>query len=170
MNNKSNIMKYIAKVTLMALFLSNIFGIRVIYGGSVSGHQTSAKLTITATVLERTTMTVLRQIPEIVVTTDDIMRGYVDVYAATRISVRSNNRAGYILAFEDMSGPSAIFNSVNVRMGGGREVQLLQNRGLVPEPYVRGGVTLDVSYHFLLNKNARPGTYQWPLMITIHSV
>jgi hypothetical protein len=32
------------------------------------------------------------------------------------------------------------------------------------------GVTLDVSYHFMLNKDARPGTYSWPLMIAIRPV
>lgn len=168
MNRKNYKLKYIVKVALVALFLANIFGARVIYGGSVSGHQTSVKITIGATVLERTTMTVLKQIPEIVVTTADIMRGYVDIYAATRISVRSNNPAGYLLAFEDLSGLSSIFNSMNVRVGA-REVQFSQNRGWVSQPYVRGGVTLDVSYHFLLAKNARPGIYHWPLMIAILS-
>jgi hypothetical protein len=169
MNKINYKFKYIIKVALVALFLANIFGVRVIYGGSVPGRQTSAKITITATVHERTTMTVLRQIPEIVVTPADIMRGYVDIYAATRISVRSNNPAGYLLAFEDLSGPSSIFNSVNVRVGA-REVQLSQYGGWVSQPYVRGGVTLDVSYRFLLNKDARPGTYSWPLMIAIRSV
>jgi hypothetical protein len=169
MNKIDYTSKYIVKVALVALFLTNIFGVRVIYGGSVPGHQTSAKITIIATVLEQTTMTVLKQIQEIVVTTDDIMRGYVDIYAATRINVRSNNPAGYLLAFEDLSSPSSIFNSVNVRVGA-REVQFSQNRGWVSQPYVRDGVTLDVSYHFLLTKNARPGTYRWPLMIAILSV
>jgi hypothetical protein len=162
--------KYIIKVALVALFLVNFFEVRVIYGGSGPGHQTSAKIMITATVRERTTMTVLKQIPDIVVTPADIMRGYVDIYAATRISVRSNNPAGYLLAFEDLSGPSSIFNSVNVRVGA-REVQFSQNRGLVSQPYVRSAaVTLDVSYRFLLTKDAQPGTYRWPLMITILSV
>jgi hypothetical protein len=170
MNKIDHKFKYIFKVALVALFLTNIFGVRVTYGGSVSSHQTSAKITVNATVLERTTMTVLKQIPEIVVTAADVMRGYVDIYAATRINVRSNNPAGYLLAFEDFSGPSSIFNSVNVRVGA-KEVQFSQNRGWVPEPYVRGGaVTLDVSYHFLLTKDAQPGTYRWPLMITILSV
>jgi len=160
--------KYIIKVALVALFLANFFEVRVIYGGNGPGHQTSAKITITATVLERTTMTVLKQIPEIIVTPVDIMRGYVDVYSATRISVRSNNPAGYLLVFEDLSGPSSIFNSMNVRVGG-RDVQVSQNRGLVSQPYVHGNVTLDVSYHFLLTKDAQPGTYSWPLTIAILS-
>jgi hypothetical protein len=169
MNKVNYKFKYIVKVALVALFLANIFGVRMTYGGNVSGRQTSAKITITARVLERTTMTVLNQIPEIVVTTADIMRGYVDIFAATRISVKSNNPAGYLLAFEDLSGSSSIFNSVNVRVGT-KEVQFSQNRGWVPQPYVRGGITLDVSYRFLLNKDARPGTYPWPLMIAIRSV
>ena len=168
MNKIDREFKYIIKVVLVAVFLANIFGVRVIYGGGVSGHQTSAKVTINATVLERTTMTVLKQIPEIVVTPDDIMRGFVDIYAATRISVRSNNPAGYLLAFEDLSGQSSIFNSITVRVGA-KEVQLSQNQGWVSQPYVHGSVTLDVSYHFLLTKDAQPGTYSWPLMLAIRS-
>jgi hypothetical protein len=159
---------YIIKVVMVAVFLANIFGVQVIYGGGVSGHQTSAKITINATVLERTTMTVLKQIPEIVVTNDDIIRGFVDIYAATRISVRSNNPAGYLLAFENLSGQSSIFNSITVRVGA-KEVQLSQNHGWVSQPYVHGTVTLDVSYHFLLTKDAQPGTYSWPLMLAIRS-
>ena len=160
--------KYMIKVALVALFLANTFGVRVVYGGSGSGHQTSAKIMITATVLERTSMTVLKQIPEIIITPVDITRGYVDIVTATRIMVRSNDPAGYLLAFEDLSGQSSIFNSITVRVGG-KDIQVSQNRGLVYQPYVRGNVTLDVSYHFLLTKDAQPGAYRWPLTIAILS-
>jgi len=165
-SNRSNSIVKLAKLALVALFLASICGARAIYGGSAPSSQTSAKITISATILERTTMTVLDQIPEVVVTDLDIMRGYLDIYAATRISVRSNNPAGYLLVFEVLSGPSSIFNLANVRVGA-REVQVSQNRGWVSQPYVRGNATLDVSYRFLLAKNAQPGIYSWPVVISI---
>jgi hypothetical protein len=110
-------------------------------------------------------MQVLNQARELVVTNTDITRGYVEVPAATRINVKSNNPAGYLLAFEAVSGPLPMFESMQVIVGG-KEVQLSRAGGWVPQPYVRGGITQDVTYRFALSKNVQPGTYHWPLMIS----
>ncbi len=126
----------------------------------------SAKIGITATVREHTSIQVLNQVQELVITNADIQRGYVEAPSATRISVKSNNPAGYLLTFEAMSSPYSLFNAVNVLVGG-REVQLSSNGGgWILQPYVRGGVTQDVTYRFSLSKNTQPGTYSWPLMIS----
>jgi hypothetical protein len=150
-----------------ALSLSNLFGADEAHAAA-SGN-TSAKITISATVREHTSVQVLAQAQELVVTNADITRGYVEVPAATRINVKSNNPAGYLLTFEVMSGPSPLFDAVNVLVGG-REVQLSPiGGGWVPQPYVRGGVTQDVTYRFALSKNAQPGIYSWPVMISANA-
>jgi hypothetical protein len=153
--------KLMTAALVAALSMSNLIGAGEVHSGTIVA---SAKIGITATVREHTSMQVLAQAQELVVTNADIMRGYVEVPAATRISVKTNNPAGYLLAFEAVSG-LPLFESMHVIVGG-REVQLSPAGGWVPQPYVRGGITQDVTYRFALSKNAQPGTYGWPLIIS----
>jgi hypothetical protein len=153
--------KLVTAALVAALSMSNLIGAGEAHSGTTVA---SAKVSITATVLEHTSMHVLNQAQELVVTNADIARGYIEVPAATRISVKTNNPAGYLLAFEAVSG-FPLFESMHVIVGG-TEVQLSPAGGWVPQPYVRGGITQDVTYRFALSKNAQPGTYGWPLMIS----
>jgi len=153
--------KLVTAALVAALSLSNAFAAREAQAGTVVA---SAKISITATVREHTSLQVLAQAHELVVTNADIARGYVEVPSATRINVKSNNPAGYLLAFEAVS-ELPIFESMHVIVGG-TDVQLSHGGGWVPQPYVRGGITQNVSYRFSLSKNAQPGTYGWPLMIS----
>jgi len=157
--------KLVTAALVAALSLANVVGAQKAYGGSSSGRAMSANIGIHAQVLEHTSMNVLSQIQELVVTNSDILRGYVDARAASRVQVKSNNPQGYFLVFEVMTGPETVFHSVNVLVGG-REVQLSPTGGWVHQPFIRGGATTDLSYRFVLAKNAKPGTYTWPLMLS----
>jgi hypothetical protein len=161
--------KLVTAALIAALSMATVGGVQEAHAESPNGSSTSAKITITATVVERTRMQILDQVQELVVTGADIMRGYVEVPAASRVLVKSNNPSGYLLSFEVMSGSDAIFNTVNVIVGG-RDVQLLPGGSWIPQPYNRGGVTTDVSYRFALGKSARPGTYSWPVMVSVQSM
>jgi len=161
--------KLVTAALIAALSMAALAGGREAFAGSSTGPSTSAKISMTATVLEHTRMQILHQAQEFVITQADIMRGFVEVPAASRVAVKSNNPAGYLLAFEVLSGPDAVFNSVNVLVGG-REVQIPAGGGWIPQPYIRGGVTMDVSYRFALAKGAQPGTYSWPLMVSVQSM
>jgi hypothetical protein len=156
--------KLVTAALVAALSLSNVLVAREAHAGAPAGA--AAKVTVTATVRERTSMQLLKQAQELVVTNTDIMRGYVEVPVAARINVKSNNPAGYLLAFEVTGGPVPFLNSLHVLVGG-REVQLSPGGGWIPQPYVRGGATTDVSCRFDLSKDAQPGTYSWPLMISV---
>jgi hypothetical protein len=127
----------------------------------------SAKIAISAQVLEHTSMDLVSQAGELTVTNADIQRGFINMPAASRVNIKSNNPAGYLLTFEVMSGPLPLFESVQVNVGG-REVQLSSAGGWVPLPYVRGGAVLDISYRFMLSKQTQPGTYTWPLMTSVN--
>jgi len=124
-----------------------------------------AKITVSATVAPRATLKVVHQRPELVITGADIARGYVDVPSASRIEVRNNSPAGYLLVFEDRDGFLQAFDQVQVR-GLGTEVQIGRSGGWIPQPYSRGTETMELSYRFILMKHARPGTYAWPLTVT----
>ena len=158
--------KLVTAALVAALSMANVAAVREAHAVSPGGSSATSKIAITATVLERTKLQIVSQVQELVITNADITRGYVEVPAASRISVRSNNPAGYLLAFEVMGDPSSVFHSVNVVVGG-RDILLSGGGGWVPQPYMRGGVTMDVSYRFTLSKSAQPGTYNWPLMISV---
>ncbi len=161
--------KLVTAALVATLSLANMAVVQEAYAGTFSGTALSTKINITAQVLEHTSMQVLSQVQELVITNADISSGYVEVVAASRINVKTNNRAGCLLAFEVNDGPERIFDTVSVRIGS-REVQLSSGQGWVPQPYVPGGATQDLSYRFVLSKAAQPGTYNWPLMISALSL
>lgn len=161
--------KLVTAALVAALSMANVVGVQEAYAGSAANSVVSAKVTISARVLESTRIQILDQVRELVVTNADIMRGYVEVPGASRVVVKSNNPSGYLLSFEVMNGTAAVFHTVNVIVGG-RDVQLSPGGSWVPQPYNRGGVTTDVSYRFALAKGAQPGTYSWPVTVSIESM
>jgi hypothetical protein len=125
----------------------------------------SAKVKVSATIHARASIRIRHQTPTVVITGADIARGYVDVPAASRVEVRSNSPNGYLLVFEGMDGPDRTFREVTVR-GLAREVQIGPGGGLVPQPHARGTEAMELGYRFILRKDARPGTYAWPLAVS----
>jgi hypothetical protein len=128
----------------------------------------TAKLTVSATVLARSDLKVLHQSPVLVVTNADISRGYTEVRDASIIEVRNNSRAGFLLVFDGLEGPEPLFERVTVR-GLGSEVEIGRGGGWVPQPFRDGLTKMELSYRFTLHKNTKPGTYAWPLSISIRS-
>src|SRR3989339_550252 len=157
--------KLVTAAIIATISMASILGVQKAEAESSPGSA-SAKIQVTANVLERTSMNIINQAREFVVTDADIMRGYVAVPGASRINVKSNNPRGYFLMFDVMSGPDKIFSSISVDVGG-REVQLSPNGGWIHQPFIRAGVTTDLNYRFELSKDVKPGTYRWPLTVSI---
>ncbi len=157
--------KLVNAALIAALSMANIVGINTAHAG---GASLEGKTTVSATVLERTSLRVLSQVQEVVVTDADILRGYVEIPAASRVHLKSNNVQGCLLTFEVLSAPDDAFNTYYVVLGG-REVQLSKSGGWIHHAYVRGGVILNLDYRFSLSKDAQPGTYGWPLMVSVLS-
>jgi hypothetical protein len=158
--------KHQRKLAAVALIIGTfLFNLLEVSKAHSSDSIPSAKIAVTASVPERTNVHIIFQLPELTVTNADIMRGFVVVHAATRIQVKSNNPAGYLLAFEVISTHPA-FDGAAVFIKG-KEVQLSSGGGWIPQPYIRGGTMFDLSYRFTLAKDARPGTYSWPFMISV---
>jgi len=133
-----------------------------VYASGPAFTPSSSRVTVSATVLSRATLKIIHQTPELVVTNADIMRGYVEVRAASRIEVKSNSLAGYLLVFDGLCMP---FKEVYVQ-GLTNEVQISSESGWIPQPYTRGAVAMELSYRFILSEDAQPGTYAWPLSIS----
>jgi hypothetical protein len=151
---------------IVATISVHAFGLQGAVAAEGSSGATSVTVNITARVLERTSMKTVNQIKEFVVTDADIIRGYVSIPAASRIHVKSNNPRGYFLMFEMVNHPDNIFRSISVDIGG-REVQLSVSGGLIHQPFNRAGIMTDLNYRFELSKDVKPGTYSWPLLVSI---
>ena len=130
----------------------------VAYAGSSSG-----KVMVSARVMPYSQLRVLYQLPEITITTTDIKRGYVDINAASRLQVKNNNPNGYLLTFQGIAQP---FKEIRVK-GMGNELSLSSTGGFVLRPYTRGSDTVELSYRFVLSENAQPGTYAWPINVSV---
>lgn len=157
--------KLLTAAIVATISVANMVGVQGAAAESFSGSS-GATINVTAKVLERTSMKIINQAQGFVITATDIMRGYVAIPVASRVNVISNNPHGYFLMFEVMGSPNNIISSISVDVGG-REVRLSPNGGLIHQPFIRAGVTTDLSYRFELYRDAKPGTYRWPLMVSI---
>ena len=156
----------VTAVLVAALSMADVAGAQEIQRASGPPATGSAQIRVTATVPSRATLRVLRQERTLVVTPEDVARGYVDAPAASRIEVRNNSRGGCLLVFERIAGPDASFGKVSVR-GFERDVEIGPAGGFVPHSYAPAPVTEELSYRFSLDRGARPGTYPWPLLVSV---
>lgn len=125
----------------------------------------SAKISISATVLARASLHVLRQPAELVVTDADIRRGFLDVDAASLVEIKNNTRAGVYMTFESQGLP---FREALVR-GFGREISLGPNGGIITQQ-LTGKAVVALSYRFIFDGSSQAGTYAWPLSISVNPV
>jgi len=151
------------------LSLAEVAGAHEAPGVGANPARGAARIQVTATVPSRATLRVLHQERTLVVTPEDVARGYVDAPAASRIEVRNNSRGGCLLVFERIAGPDASFGNVSVR-GFEREVEIGPGGGFVPHSYAPAPVTAELSYRFSLDRDARPGTYPWPLQVSVRTM
>jgi hypothetical protein len=136
--------------------------------GQTQTKGSSAKIMVTARVLPHVKLKIIKQSDKLVITNADIVRGYVDVPTASRIEVNNNNPSGCLIVFEGFGGPMNFIKGVHVK-GGGRDVYI-ESAGWVTQPFARTPVSIDLSYRFVLAKDAQPGTYAWPLNISARPV
>lgn len=156
--------KLVAAAMVATLSLASMKSIEA-EAASISKSETgpsSSEITVTARVEPRASLKMIYQSPEIIVRDTDILKGYVEVQGGSRIELKSNSPAGYLLAFEGLGGP---FKEVQIQ-GLGKDVQIGTGSGWIAQPYSKGAVTLDLSYRFILSENSQPGTYAWPLMMS----
>jgi hypothetical protein len=127
-----------------------------------SGNVSSATVHVSATVKPVAKVTVLYQLPQLEITSQNIAQGYLEIPNASRLEVRSNSPSGYLLSIENQGGP---FRDVIVS-GLGGEVQLNRGTGWILMPYAPMPNTMEVSYRIMLADDARPGFYPWPFQLS----
>jgi hypothetical protein len=152
---------------LLSAGLTTVLSLGSTLGGE-SGHPVPGAKTGKGTVKTpvRSHLAVQYQTPKIVVTDYDVQTGYVQLRAATRLVIKSNNRPGCLLVFEGLKWP---FRKVLVH-GLANEMEIKSTSGSVHQPYSKSASAFELSYEFLLSEDARTGEYVWPLSISLQPV
>lgn len=142
------------------LTLPNISGARQSVGHLAVGATVKAYVQLKAT-----------NPAQFIVANKDTNLGYIDVPnksnpMGSQLSVTTNDRAGYTLAFQVASDMQAMFTSIQVS-GLGTTVTLPASGGKVSLPYSSPSNSFTVTYRFVLAKKIKDGTFAWPLTISV---
>ncbi len=157
--------KLVIAALAASLALSSVGSIAPGYAAQTGAQVRGAKVFVSAVIKARAELKLLHQNQELLITNADAMRGWVEVKAATLLEVRNNSRSGYVVSFNGLNGPfrevivTGLQNEVQISMDNGWAAQ--QYTGTKPE-------TRELSYRFVLSGDVRPGTYAWPISISVH--
>jgi hypothetical protein len=134
---------------------------------SAEGSQSSTSMPVSVTVIANAKIRNEYQVTQLKVTENDVSRGFVDIPDASRFSVSTNSRVGYLLEFHPVSH---LFKSVEVS-GLGNPVQLGADGGaIVQRGPLPAHLTHVLGFRFFLSQNTLPGNYPWPLLLSIHTL
>jgi hypothetical protein len=154
--------KLVAAALIAALSLASV---TEAVAAQSSTQVMGTQIQVTARVLARASLQVLRQPTELVVTDADIRRGYLDVNAGSLVEIRNNSRAGVDLTFETRGLP---FKEALVS-GFGGEVTLGPNGGIVTRQ-ITGTNVVVFNYRFVFDESSQAGTYAWPFSLSVSPV
>ncbi|MDP2240712.1 MAG: hypothetical protein Q8K18_11205 [Burkholderiales bacterium] len=153
--------KLVAKELLAAMSVAAVLATAV---PPAEAGQVSANLQVSATVVASTRMRTEYQATQLTITKDDIAQGHIDISAATRFSVFTNSRSGYLIEFYPVGDA---FQAVQIK-GLGHTAQLGADGGtVVQRGPVAPNMSHELSYRFTLMPGLQPGNYPWPLMLTV---
>jgi hypothetical protein len=143
-------------------------------GTQAAGHAGSV-VHVSATVLAHATTKVAHQATHITITEHDVKMGYVDAHEASIFIVTALPSSTYFLVFHPRVD---IFSSVRIK-GLESQVVLGPDGGEVIQSGLsskkakersRTHLTVfeyELSYRFMIKPGIRPGTYDWPLQLTV---
>jgi hypothetical protein len=134
---------------------------------TVDAAQMSAAMGVSVTVVAHAQMQTDFQATQLKISGKDVARGYVDVPAASRFSVVTNSRSGYLM---ELYPVGEVFDSVQIG-GLGNTVQMGADGGVIVQ---RGSFPAnsihELSFHFVLRPGTLPGNYPWPLQLSVHAL
>lgn len=153
--------KLVAAVLFCALALSSVLAPIPAEAASLS-----ANVQVSATVRASAHLKTAFQANSIIITQDDIARGYVDVANASQFSVRATKGGNYVVDFQVRS---ELFHSVSIE-GLGSHVKLGQEGGAVSQVGAGiHGVASNLSYRFDLRPGIQTGVYEFPLVLAVRA-
>jgi len=152
---------------LIACALAVTASLAPIVSTTAEAAQTSTAMTVSVTVVAHAKLQTVFQATQLRISNDDVARGYVEVHAASRFSVVSNSRSGYLMQFLPLGN---LFDSVQIR-GLGNAVQMGTDGGVVVQRgLLSANPVVELSFRFVLSPYVAPGNYPWPLQLSVHSL
>ena len=132
------------------------------YTTQVKAGQARAFMAVTATVVDTVSMRAVYQAQDLVITANDVARGYVEVPAASRFEIA--NKGPCLFEFRPAGD---IFRSFRVMLPEGTAQFGAAGGTMLQKSGGTGIARIDIGYRFELASNARPGAYRWPLSLTV---
>ena len=124
------------------------------------------QIAVTAYVPPNVVSQLEQQAAALTITDADVARGYVEIPAGSRLRVTSNDPAGFVIDFFQRL---PIFKAVRVSTPDG-SAQLGPLGGAMAENRHHGrNIPLELSYRFDLADHVQPGTYAWPLAMSVRT-
>ncbi|NPT53885.1 hypothetical protein [Paraburkholderia elongata] len=155
-----HLQRHLVKASL--LFILSSLGTAGVESALADGH--TQAFSVTALVVPKVRMNVVQQVSELTVTASEVERGYIDIPAGSVVDIVALTSQGFALSF-DTTLP--IFSAVDIRGLNGL-AKLSADGGTVTQREAgRLRKTLTLGYRFYLSKDVRPGTYAWPLMLSV---
>lgn len=131
--------------------------------GCAEAAEARAFMAVTATVVDSVSIRAVHQAQNLVITAEDVGRGYVEVAAGSRFEIGHNGLClfefrplGDIFRSVRVSGPEGL----TAEFGSGGGTMLQKSAG-------RESATVAVNYRFQLAPGVRAGAYNWPLSLTV---
>lgn len=132
----------------------------------VAADTDSAMINVSATVSRHASVRYVSTPQTVSIAEADIGRGYVDIPIPSKLEIRSNSQAGYLIAI-DIAAEFA--GGTEVR-GLGDTISLGPLGGVVMvKSSGQGMKVIPVELHFRvkLSASARPGLYPWPMQLSV---
>lgn len=134
---------------------------------AVEAAQTNAAIPVSVRVVANARLRTTHQATQLRISGADVARGYVEAPAASRFSVTTNSRSGYLMEFHPVG---YIFESVHIE-GLGNTVQLGADGGAIIQRGPQSpDLTHELSFRFTLHAGALPGSYPWPLLLSVRTL
>jgi hypothetical protein len=154
------------KLTGAALIATIALFSALIAPAAVAADTSSTKLMVMARIATFFRMQIEHQTAAVTVTARDVERGYVEVPAASSFSVVTNTQSGFLIEFRPRSD---MFSSVVVS-GLQAPVEISAHGGIAANNTPHGKTTShQLGYRFMLRPDLQPGSYAWPLEISVRA-
>ncbi|HEU4522605.1 MAG TPA: hypothetical protein VFT12_11420 [Thermoanaerobaculia bacterium] len=137
-------------ILILTVLTSNLFG-----------GEGSATMTVTARVIARATVDVHQQPSEVLVTNEDVKRGYVDVADPLAVRVRTNSQNGYLL---QVSNGSQTFSAIELAFGD--TSMTVSHESWIARPYVPAGEVVNARVRVRLAPGISPGRHPLPIEVS----
>jgi len=125
-----------------------------------AAERASARFTVSALVPQRVSLQAIDQPARLAVSSEDIARGYKDLSA--RYEVLHNTGHGYLLSLSPRLG---LASRVEV-MGLGGAIELRDQSVEIHRSRPSGRERLGLTFRFVLDADARPGSYPLPVHLS----